>query len=53
MYGKELNRMKEGKFCSIAQINREWDLKLNGDLMHRIQTSTEPTCPCETARIAS
>ena len=38
MYDKELNRMKEGKFCSIAHINREWDLKLNGDLTHRIQT---------------
>ena len=38
MYDKELNRMKEGKFCSIAHINREWDLKLNGDLTHRVQT---------------
>ena len=38
MYDKETNTFKEGKFCSIAHINQELGLKLNGDLTHRIQT---------------
>ena len=38
MYDKETKQLREGKFCSIAHINSTWNLKLNGDLTHRIQT---------------
>ena len=38
MFDKETNQLKQGKFCSLAHINREWDLKLTCDLAHRIQT---------------
>ena len=38
MYDKDTHMLKEGKFCSIAHMNKELGLKLNGDLTHRIQT---------------
>ena len=38
LFDKETNQFKYGKFCSLAHINREWDLKLTCDLAHRIQT---------------
>ena len=38
MYDKETNMLKEGKYCSIAHMNKELGLQLNGDLTHRIQT---------------
>jgi hypothetical protein len=39
MFDKETSQLKQGKFCSLAHINREWDLKLTCDLAHRIQTN--------------
>ena len=38
MFDKETNRMKEGKFCSIKEINEEWNLSLNSDYVRRIIT---------------
>lgn len=39
MFDKETNQLKQGKFCSLAHINREWDLKLTCDLAHRLTTN--------------
>ena len=39
LFDRETNQLKEGKFCSIPQLNEEWELKLTSDIVHRIQTN--------------
>ena len=38
LFDKETNTFKEGKFCSITDLNKEWGLKLNSDYVKRIMT---------------
>ena len=38
IFDKTTNTFKEGKFCSITELNKEWDLKLNSDYVKRIMT---------------
>jgi hypothetical protein len=38
MFDKETNRQKQGKFCSIKDINKAWDLSLNSDYVRKIVT---------------
>ena len=39
MFDKETNQLKQGKFCSLAHLHKEWDLKLTCDLAHRLTTN--------------
>ena len=39
MFDKEINQFRHGKFCSLAHINREWDMKITCDIAHRLQTN--------------
>tara|TARA_Y100000310_G_C20541746_1_gene743626 strand:+ start:353 stop:655 length:303 start_codon:yes stop_codon:yes gene_type:complete len=36
MFDKETNTFKEGRFCSIRELNEEWKLALNSDYVKRI-----------------
>ena len=38
LFDKTNNTFKEGKFCSINDLNRDWELKLNSDYVKRIIT---------------
>ena len=38
LFDKETNSFKEGKFCSISDLNKDWELKLNSDYVKRIMT---------------
>ena len=38
MYDKTTNQLKKGKFSTIKELNKEWDLKLNADYVKRIRT---------------
>lgn len=39
MFDKDINAFKEGKFCTIKQLNAEFHLSLNSDYVKRIMTN--------------
>ena len=38
MYDTETKQMKQRKFSTIAELNEEWNMKLNSDYVRRIIT---------------
>ena len=38
IFNKETNEMKEGKYCSVNQMNKDLGLNLNSDYVKRIMT---------------
>ena len=39
VFDKETNTFKEGKFCSIKELNEKFNLSLNSDYVRRIMTN--------------